>query len=114
MVVLDYRGSFGRMSRPGRRVVERGPDCLAVEGHLALALDHVSSIALPGACGNSLRIARSVPGHHAQRGHAEAHECRLELLRGHAVLAQMRLVEIAPDLVEGRSDVVRDRRQDLV
>src|SRR5271154_804127 len=99
MLVFDYRGSFNLMPRPqSGGIVERGPDGLAVEDHLALALNHVPSIAFPGGRGNSLRIAIAMPGHHAQRGHAEADEGRIELLRSDAVFAQMRLVKIGLDL----------------
>src|SRR6185437_14276805 len=115
MLVLDYRGPFDLASRAqSRGIVERGPDRFAVENNLALALDHVSSIALPGARGNSLHVARSVPGNDAQRGHAQADEGRMELLRRDTVFAQMRLVKIRPDFVERRSDVIRNWRQNLI
>src|SRR5579863_7653004 len=71
MLVLDNRRPLDLAAWAQRRgVVERGPDRLAVEDHVALALDHVSSIAFPGACGNRLRIGRAVAGDHAERGHA--------------------------------------------
>src|SRR5271168_4833656 len=115
MLVFDYRRPLNLTPRTQRSgIVERGPDSLAVEDYLALALNHVSSIAFPGGRGNSRRIAGPVPSHHPQRSHAQAHEGRFELVRGDAIFAQMRLVKIGPDLIERRPDVIRDLRQDLV
>src|SRR6266702_2501385 len=107
MFVLDYRGPFNLAARSQcRRIIERGADRLAVENHVTLALDHVPIIAFPGARWNSPRIARPMPGDHAQRGHTEAHEGRGEFLRSDAVFAQMRLMKIGIDLVECRPDVI--------
>src|ERR1700737_4587099 len=113
MFVFDYRRPLDLMPRAQRRsIIERGPDGFAVEDHFALAFDYVSRTARPG--GSGLRAVRSMSGHHARRGHAQADESRLELLRRDAILALMRLVEIGPDFVERRLDAVRNWRQDLV
>src|SRR3989304_3616064 len=116
MLMLDSRRSRDCVSGlQAVRIVNPGLKRLALEDYIAFTFERIIRAGMLRTRRRNLPGGkRRRPGDRADYGYSQADKRRLELFGGHAIFAQMGLVEACSDHVERISDRVRNRREHLI